>query len=175
FVRLMLVSGGYAYCQMMGTALLAVPIGVGLREAVEYHLEHRFVPALLAFGSGLSVAGGGGGSGAGGDGPGRGTPRRAPTAGPGVVLPPLWRVDSRRTRRPGAVDPVALATPAGGVRAGPVRASLTSPLHGPRVHPAGPRTCRPNRPAPGRVASGLAVPRVRAVLRTRPVLAAPAE
>src|SRR5262249_62049494 len=101
--------------------------------------------------------GGGGGLGGGRVRPGRDHVRRTPNAGPRVVLPPLWRVDSRRTRRPGAVDPVALATPAGGVRAGPVRASLTSPLHGPRVHPAGPRTCPPQRPPPGRAARGRAL------------------
>jgi hypothetical protein len=57
FVRMTLVSGGYGYCQMMGTALLAVPLGLYLRRALETGVDRPFLVRLLGLGLGLSAVG----------------------------------------------------------------------------------------------------------------------
>jgi hypothetical protein len=57
FVRLVLLSGGYGYCQMMGTALLAVPVGLWLRQTLEAGDGGRALPSAFAAGLALSAIG----------------------------------------------------------------------------------------------------------------------
>jgi hypothetical protein len=52
------VSGSYAYFQLMGTALLAVPVGVWLRARWEAGLDHRPLVGLLLVALGLAAVGG---------------------------------------------------------------------------------------------------------------------
>jgi hypothetical protein len=58
FVRMLLVSGSFPYCQMMGTALLAVPVGLRLRERWEAGADGPFLGRVLAGGVGLAALGG---------------------------------------------------------------------------------------------------------------------
>jgi uncharacterized membrane protein len=57
FARLILLSGDYGYLQMMGTALLAMPIGLRLREARNNGSDGRFLIHLLLTGIALSAVG----------------------------------------------------------------------------------------------------------------------
>jgi uncharacterized membrane protein len=57
FARMMLLSGSYGYFQMMGTALLAIPLGWGLRQALESGTGDRFLVSLLGLGVSLAVLG----------------------------------------------------------------------------------------------------------------------
>ena len=57
FARMMLLSGSYGYFQMMGTALLAIPLGWGLRQALETGTGDRFLVSLLGLGVSLAVFG----------------------------------------------------------------------------------------------------------------------
>jgi hypothetical protein len=58
FVRMLLVSGSYAYLQLMGTALMAVPIGWRLRERWEAAADRPFLAQVLLGGIGLAALGG---------------------------------------------------------------------------------------------------------------------
>ena len=58
FVRMLLVSGSFPYGQMMGTALLAMPVGLRLRERWEAGTDGAYLARVLAAGAGLSVVGG---------------------------------------------------------------------------------------------------------------------
>lgn len=57
YLRLNLLSGPYAYLQLSGSAILAIPVGVALREAVRAGQELRFVRRLLPVALALFVAG----------------------------------------------------------------------------------------------------------------------
>ncbi len=57
FVRMLLVSGNYAYLQMMGTAILAMPIGLHLRRARDAGVDRMFLGRLLIGGLVLSGIG----------------------------------------------------------------------------------------------------------------------
>jgi Acyltransferase family len=54
FLRLILVSGSYGYLHMMGTALLALPLGWQLRQSLDTGTGDRFLVRLL--GVGISIA-----------------------------------------------------------------------------------------------------------------------
>jgi hypothetical protein len=58
FARMMLVSGSFAYCQMMGTALLAVPVGAWLRRCWRTWRDRRALATLLVAALGLAAVGG---------------------------------------------------------------------------------------------------------------------
>ena len=58
FVRMMLVSGSFAYCQLMGMALVAVPVGARLRAAWDAGADRRFLGTLLLASLGLAALGG---------------------------------------------------------------------------------------------------------------------
>lgn len=58
FARLILLSGDYGYLQMMGTALLAMPIGLRLREARDSGSDGPFLVRLLFTAIVLSAVGG---------------------------------------------------------------------------------------------------------------------
>jgi hypothetical protein len=58
FVRMLLVSGSFAYLQLMGTALLAVPVGVWLRRRWEAGDDRRALGRLLLAGLGTAALGG---------------------------------------------------------------------------------------------------------------------
>jgi hypothetical protein len=58
FLRMLLVSGSFAYSQLMGTALVAIPVGVGLRAAWDAGVDRRFLGTLLLAGLGLAALGG---------------------------------------------------------------------------------------------------------------------
>jgi Acyltransferase family len=57
FVRMMLLSGSYGYLHMMGTALLALPLGWQLRRSLEAGTSDRFLVTLLGLGVSLAVLG----------------------------------------------------------------------------------------------------------------------
>src|SRR5262245_19965368 len=57
FVRMMILSGSYGYLQMMGTALLALPLGWQLRKSLESGAGDRFLVNLLGLGVSLAVLG----------------------------------------------------------------------------------------------------------------------
>ena len=57
FVRMLLVSGNYAYLQMMGTAILAMPIGLHLRRARDAGVDRSLLVRLLIGGLALSAIG----------------------------------------------------------------------------------------------------------------------
>jgi hypothetical protein len=57
FIRLVLLSGDYGYLQMMGTALLAMPIGLRLRKALDAGVDGRFLVHLFVCGLVLSALG----------------------------------------------------------------------------------------------------------------------
>jgi len=50
FLRLILVSGSYGYLHMMGTALLALPLGWQLRQSLDAGTGDRFLVRLLGLG-----------------------------------------------------------------------------------------------------------------------------
>jgi len=58
FVRMMLVSGSFAYCQLMGTALVVVPVGARLRAAWDAGADRGFLGTLLLTSLGLAAVGG---------------------------------------------------------------------------------------------------------------------
>jgi Heparan-alpha-glucosaminide N-acetyltransferase, catalytic len=58
FVRMMLASGSYAYLQMMGTALLAIPIGWSIRRSWEAGTDRPFLGRVLVVGVTLAILGG---------------------------------------------------------------------------------------------------------------------
>ena len=58
YVRTVLASGSYAYLQLMGTALLALPVGVWLRARWEAGLDPRALVSLLVAALGLAAVGG---------------------------------------------------------------------------------------------------------------------
>jgi hypothetical protein len=58
FVRALLVSGSYAYCQMMGTGILALPIGVWLRRRWSAGDDRRALGSLLVVAVSLAAVGG---------------------------------------------------------------------------------------------------------------------
>ena len=55
---MLLVSGSFAYFQLMGTALVAIPVGVGLRASWDAGVDRRFLGTLLLAGLGLAALGG---------------------------------------------------------------------------------------------------------------------
>jgi hypothetical protein len=57
FARMMLMSGSYAYFQMMGTAFLAMPIGLQLKKARDEGRDGAFFLNLLGAGLFLSALG----------------------------------------------------------------------------------------------------------------------
>lgn len=57
FARMILLSGDFAYLQMMGTAILAMPIGLRLRKAYDRGADHEFLGQLFVWGLFLSLAG----------------------------------------------------------------------------------------------------------------------
>jgi Heparan-alpha-glucosaminide N-acetyltransferase, catalytic len=57
FIRLMLVSGNYGYFQMMGTTLLAIPVGLQLRRSLEAGNSNRALVNLLVLGLAVSLIG----------------------------------------------------------------------------------------------------------------------
>ena len=57
YIRLNLVSGPYAYFQLAGCALLAMPVGIYLRKAVTDGTYLRFMLVLILLGSTLTGAG----------------------------------------------------------------------------------------------------------------------
>jgi hypothetical protein len=57
FVRMILLSGDFAYLQMMGTAIIAMPIGLRLRRAYDRGTDHEFLGQLFFWGLFLSIAG----------------------------------------------------------------------------------------------------------------------
>jgi hypothetical protein len=114
FARMVLVSGSFAYLQMMGTALLAVPVGLRLRAGWEVGADRRLLGRLLAGSLALAAAGGLWGWAAGEYDPGRllaGDLRTPPRAwyflhvgGVGLALVPALELASRALRplRPAA-------------------------------------------------------------------------
>jgi hypothetical protein len=65
FVRMVLLSGDFAYLQMMGTAILAIPIGLHMRRAYDRRTGHVFLGQLFLWGLFFSLAGMGWGMAAG--------------------------------------------------------------------------------------------------------------
>jgi hypothetical protein len=65
FVRMVLLSGDFAYMQMMGTALLVMPIGLHMRRAFDRGTGHVFLGQLFLWGLFLSLVGMGWGMAAG--------------------------------------------------------------------------------------------------------------
>jgi hypothetical protein len=65
FVRMVLLSGDFAYLQMMGTAILAMPIGLHMRRAYDRGTGHEFLGQLFLWGLFFSLAGMGWGMAAG--------------------------------------------------------------------------------------------------------------
>jgi uncharacterized membrane protein len=57
FSRMMLLSGSYGYFQMMGTALLAIPLGWQLRQSLESGTGDRFLVNVLGLGVSLAMLG----------------------------------------------------------------------------------------------------------------------
>lgn len=57
FIRMLLVSGPYAYFQMMGTALVAMPLGLYLRRALQSGRGDRVLVGYLLLGLAVSAAG----------------------------------------------------------------------------------------------------------------------
>ena len=57
YLRLNLLSGPYAYLQLSGSAIMAIPVGIALRHAVRAHQEANFVRRLLPLALLLSLAG----------------------------------------------------------------------------------------------------------------------
>ncbi|HTK77985.1 MAG TPA: acyltransferase family protein [Gemmataceae bacterium] len=57
FVRMILLSGDFAYLQMMGTAILAIPIGLHMRKAYDRGTGQQFLGRLFLWGLFLSLAG----------------------------------------------------------------------------------------------------------------------
>lgn len=58
FVRMLLVSGSYAYLQLMGTALLAIPVGVWLRDRWEAGADRPALGRVLLTGLAVAALGG---------------------------------------------------------------------------------------------------------------------
>jgi len=58
FVRTLLVSGSFGYLQLMGTALLAVPVGVWLRDRWEAGTDRPALGRILAAGLATAAIGG---------------------------------------------------------------------------------------------------------------------
>ena len=57
YLRLNLLSGPYAYLQLSGSAIMAIPVGIALRQAVRAGQERAFVKRLLPVALGLTAAG----------------------------------------------------------------------------------------------------------------------
>ena len=57
YLRLNLLSGPYAYLQLSGSAIMAIPVGIALRHAVRARQEVNFVHRLLPLALLLSLAG----------------------------------------------------------------------------------------------------------------------
>jgi len=55
FLRLLLLSGSYGYLHMMGTALLALPLGWHLRQSLDSGTGDRFLVKLLGLGVLIAV------------------------------------------------------------------------------------------------------------------------
>jgi len=58
FTRMMLVSGSFPYCQMMGVAIVAIPVGYKLRQRWQAGTDGEFLGSLLVSGIALAVGGG---------------------------------------------------------------------------------------------------------------------
>jgi hypothetical protein len=105
YARTVLASGSYAYFQLMGTALVAIPVGVWLRARWEAGLENRSLVGLMMVSLGLAVLGGLWGLAAGEYEPGpflAGELRTPPRAwyflhvgGVGLALVPLYELCTR--------------------------------------------------------------------------------
>ncbi|HVK12231.1 MAG TPA: acyltransferase family protein [Gemmataceae bacterium] len=59
FVRMVLISGPFAYLPMMGTTLVAIPVGLGLYRASKAGTDGRFLWLMLAGGVALAALGAG--------------------------------------------------------------------------------------------------------------------
>ncbi len=59
FVRMVLISGPFAYLPMMGTTLIAIPFGLALYRASKSGTDGRFLWLMLVGGIGLAVIGAG--------------------------------------------------------------------------------------------------------------------
>jgi len=57
YIRMILVSGPFAYVQLAGCALAVMPIGIGLRRALGHGEYSMFVVALIGIGLGLTLLG----------------------------------------------------------------------------------------------------------------------
>ena len=57
YLRLNLLSGPYGYLQLSGSAIMAIPVGIGLRKAVRLAQERAFLRQLLPVALCLSVIG----------------------------------------------------------------------------------------------------------------------
>jgi Heparan-alpha-glucosaminide N-acetyltransferase, catalytic len=57
FVRFVLISGPFAYIQLAGCALMAVPVGLYLRRALDDGTLPRYLVMLLSVGVGLTAVG----------------------------------------------------------------------------------------------------------------------
>ena len=57
YLRLNLLSGPYAYLQLSGSAILAIPVGIALRRAVQADQQPQFVQRMLPLALALAFAG----------------------------------------------------------------------------------------------------------------------
>jgi hypothetical protein len=57
YIRLLLVSGPYAYFQLTGSVLMAIPVGVYLQKSLSDGTSGRFMLGLILIGLGLTAAG----------------------------------------------------------------------------------------------------------------------